>query len=232
MAAYFIDYINISSYSNTNKKGRELQLFISRFKQLLIKDDLGLDALKAEIERETERLNKANPRTKPFVINFYSNENSGECFASVDGNDDKVVFYLTWQAVLGTYQFCEKKEEKEISDNRITITQVDLNNWEYDDDSNCKPLVYEVNLIFCNKEYTMYFSVKDIQRYEEGDDLENSTCEGDTLYFDSVNRYFENYPDEADRLIALMKECWDDFRNTEDSPYNYMGLIEEEEEAK
>ena len=53
MAAYFIDYI--STYSNTNKKGKKLQQFIIRFKQLLVKDDVGMDALKAEIERETEQ---------------------------------------------------------------------------------------------------------------------------------------------------------------------------------
>lgn len=106
MAAYFIDYI--SSYSKINNKGRELQQFIRRFKQLLIKDDLALDALKAEIERETERLNKAYPRTKPFVLEFYSTVTSGQCFARVDGNSDKVVFYLTWLEVLGTYRFNEK----------------------------------------------------------------------------------------------------------------------------
>lgn len=106
MAAYFIDYIK--TYSNTSNKRRELQQFISRFKQLLIKDDLALDALKAEIERETERLNKAYPRTKPFVLDFHSTGTSGECFARVDGNDKKVVFYLTWQMVLGTYRFNEK----------------------------------------------------------------------------------------------------------------------------
>lgn len=60
MAAYFIDYI--SSYSNTNKKGRELQQFISRYRQLLVKDQMSMDALKAEIEQEIERLNKAYPR--------------------------------------------------------------------------------------------------------------------------------------------------------------------------
>lgn len=123
MAAYFIDYI--SSYSNTNNKGRELQQFISRFKQLLIKDDLSLDALKADIERETERLNKAYPRTKPFVLDFHSTGTSGECFARVDGNDDKVVFYLTWLKVLGTYQFNENSlsNEKE-SENSCPATHL------------------------------------------------------------------------------------------------------------
>lgn len=123
MAAYFIDYI--SSYSNTNNKGRELQQFISRFKQLLIKDDLSLDALKADIERETERLNKAYPRTKPFVLDFHSTGTSGQCYARVDGNDDKVVFYLTWLKVLGTYQFNENSlSNKKESENSCPATHL------------------------------------------------------------------------------------------------------------
>lgn len=224
MAAYFIDYIK--TYSNTNNKGRELQQFIGQFKQMLVRDEMSMDALKADIEKEIERLNKAYPRTQPLVLNVHQSTGTGQYTALVDGNSDKIVFLLSWEAVLGTYEFSEKNE-KELPDNRITITHVDLNNWDYDDDSNCKPIAYEICLIFCNKEYTMYFTVEDLQRYKDGWDLENSGCEGDTLYFDSVNRYFENYTDEADRLVALMKECWDDFCNTEFSPYNYMGIIEE-----
>ena len=106
MAAYFIDYI--STYSNTNKKGKELQQFIIRFKQLLVKDDVGMDALKAEIERETEQLNNAYPRTKPLVLDFKSTGTSGQCMAFVEGNSDKVVFYMTWLVVIGIYRYNEK----------------------------------------------------------------------------------------------------------------------------
>lgn len=223
MPAYFIDYIK--TYSNTNNKGRELQQFIDQFKQMLVKDDMSMDALKADIENEIDRLNKAYPRTQPLVLNVHQSTGNGQWTAWVDGNSDKIVFLLSWVTVLGTYEFAEKNE-KDLPDNHITINQIDLNNWEYDDDSNCKPVAYEINLTFCNEEYTMYFTVKDLQRYEDGWDLENSGCEGSTLYFDSVDKYFENYPNEADRLIKLMKGCWDDFINTEYSPYNYMGIKE------
>lgn len=106
MAAYFIDYI--SSYSNTNNKGRELQQFISRYRQLLVKDQMSMDALKAEIEQEIERLNKAYPRTKPFVFSVFGTVSSGQCMAHVEGNDDKVVFYMTWLVVIGIYRYNEK----------------------------------------------------------------------------------------------------------------------------
>jgi hypothetical protein len=224
MAAYFIDYIK--TYSNTNNKGRELQQFIDQFKQMLVKDDMSMDALKADIENEIERLNKAYPRTQPLVLNVHQSTDNGQWTAWVDGNSDKIVFLLSWEKVLGTYEFSDKKEEKKLPDNSITITQIDLNNWKYDEDSNCIPVAYEVSLRFCGKQYILYFTVKDLQRYDDGWDLENSGCEGDTLYFDSVNSYFENNTDEADRLIKLMKECWDDFINTEYSPYNYMGIKE------
>lgn len=110
MAAYFIDYININS--KTNKKGRELQQYIGQFKQRLVKDDLSMDALKAEIENEIERLNKAYPRSKPIVLDFCSTDTSGQCIAFIDGKMDSVVIYLTWLMVLGTYQFGEKNEEE------------------------------------------------------------------------------------------------------------------------
>ncbi len=230
MAAYFIDHIK--TYSNTNNKGRELQQYIGQFVQRLVKDDVSMDALKAEIIQEIERLNKAYARTQTLVLNVHKSGSTGQWTAWVDGNSDKIVFLLSWEKVLGTYEFSEKKEENKLLDNSITITQVNLNNWEYDEDSNCIPVAYEVSLNFCGKQYILYFTVKDLQRYEDGWDLENSGCEGDTLYFDSVNNYFENYPNEADRLISLMKECWDDFRSTEDSQYNYMGVIEKQEDTK
>lgn len=112
MAAYFIDYIK--TYSNTNKKGLDLQNFIGKYVQRIVKDDLSMDALKAEIEREIERLNKSYPRTQPFSLTNYRYMGQGQWTVLVKGNCDKKVFVLHWLEVLGTYQFCEKNEGKEI----------------------------------------------------------------------------------------------------------------------
>ena len=112
MAAYFIDYIK--TYSNTNNKERELQQFIGKYVQRLVKDDLSMDALKAEIEQEIEQLNKAYPRTQQFSLTNYRNMGQGQWIVWVKGNCDKMVFVLHWLEVLGTYQFCEKNEGKEI----------------------------------------------------------------------------------------------------------------------
>ena len=179
----------------------------------------------AECEKRLERLNKAYPRTQPLVLNVHRYTGNGQWTAWVDGNSDKIVFLLSWETVLGTYEFAEKNE-KDLPDNHITINQIDLNNWEFDEDSNCIPVSYEVSLTFCGKQYILYFKVIDLQKFNYGWDLESSGCEGDTLFFDSVKSYFENYTYEADRLIKLIKECWDDFINTEGSPYNYMGIKE------
>lgn len=110
MAAYFIYYINTNS--KTNKKGRELQQFINGYNQLLIEDDRTLDALKTNIEREIERLNKAYPRSKPIMLDFCSTDTSGQCIAFIDGKIDSVVIYLTWLMVLGTYRIDEKRMEE------------------------------------------------------------------------------------------------------------------------
>lgn len=109
MAAYFIDYIK--TYSNTNNKGRELQQYIGQFLQRLVKDDLSMDALKAEIEKEIERLNKAYPRTQPLVLNVHRYTGYGQWTAWVDGNSDKIVFLLSWKKVFGTYLYNWKMEE-------------------------------------------------------------------------------------------------------------------------
>lgn len=106
MAAYFIDYIK--TYSNTKNKGRELQQFIDQFKQMLVKDDLSMDALKAEIEKEIERLNKAYPRTLPLSLTTYKSVGRGQWTVWVKSNCDKMVFVLHWLEVLGTYRFDEK----------------------------------------------------------------------------------------------------------------------------
>ena len=110
MGAYFIDHIK--TYSNTNNKGRELQQYIGQFLQRLVKDDLSMDALKAEIENEIERLNKAYPRTQPLSLTTYKSVSRGQWTVWVKSNCDKMVFVLNWLEVLGTYSFNEKRMEE------------------------------------------------------------------------------------------------------------------------
>lgn len=108
--AYFIDYIK--TYASTNNKGRELQRYIVRFEQMLVTDELSMDALKEEVKQEIERLNKAYPRAKPLELDSYIGRGYGQWQAWVKDNSDKIVFVLSWKSVLGTYRFSEKIANK------------------------------------------------------------------------------------------------------------------------
>lgn len=108
--AYFIDYIQ--TYRSVNNKGRELQQYIRKFTQRLVKDDLSMDALKSEIGQEIDRLNKAYPRSQKLVLDDYKTEDGGRWTAWVEENSDKIVFVLSWKDVLGTYCFSEKIMEE------------------------------------------------------------------------------------------------------------------------
>lgn len=107
----------------------------------------------------------------------------------------------------------------------VTINQVELNNWKYDDEDFTIPTVYTVNLTFCGHEYQMEFTTEDLQRAEKWG-LENSGCEGHTIFFDSANSYFENNEKEADALMKMMEEEWENYWRG-DSPYDYMGIKDE-----
>lgn len=108
---YFVDYI--TSYSSVNKKGLELQEFVGRFFRRLIPDQLSYDAMKAEIEHEIERLNKAYPRSKTLILSEYRGVGFHQLQAHVKDNTDKVVFILSIMEVFGTYRYCEQIPDTE-----------------------------------------------------------------------------------------------------------------------
>lgn len=111
---YFIDYI--IDYSSVNNKGHELQTFVRKFNQCLIPDELSLDAMKAEIEHEIERLNKAYPRTRPLVLSVYSGKNFSQWKVHAKGNADKVVFFMSCKAIVKTFLYSEHLPVKLIKD--------------------------------------------------------------------------------------------------------------------
>lgn len=61
---YFIHYIQ--TYASVNRKGSELQEYILKFKDCLLKDRNALDDLKEEIHCRIEELDAKYPRTKPL----------------------------------------------------------------------------------------------------------------------------------------------------------------------
>lgn len=63
---YFIHYIQ--TYASVNRKGSELQEYILKFKDCLLKDRNALDDLKEEIHCRIEELDAKYPRTKPCIL--------------------------------------------------------------------------------------------------------------------------------------------------------------------
>lgn len=110
---------------------------------------------------------------------------------------------------------------KQLNEN-VIINQVELNNWKYDEDGFMIPVAYDVNMTFYGHEYQFYFTTDDLQRSEYWG-LENSGCEGYPPLFDSADSYFEDNEKEADALMKLMEEEWENYWR-DDSPYNYMGI--------
>ena len=64
--SYFIEYIR--TYANVNKKGMVLQEFVQQIENVLIPDELSLDALKSELKSAIETMNAKYPRTMPVYL--------------------------------------------------------------------------------------------------------------------------------------------------------------------
>ena len=113
---------------------------------------------------------------------------------------------------------------KKLNEN-VTINQVELNNWKYDEDGFMYPVSYQASVSFHGKEYIFYFTTDDLRQKEDWG-LDNSGCEGDEELFDSAESYFSNHDKEADALMEMLEEEWEDYWR-EDSPYNFMGIKDE-----
>ena len=107
-------------------------------------------------------------------------------------------------------------------DENVTINQVELFEIRHDEDFFTCPESYQVSMTFVGHEYLMTFTVEDLQRAEEWG-FQNSGCEGDSVLFYSAESYFENNERVADALMEMMEEEWEN-NWRKDSPYNYMGM--------
>lgn len=108
----------------------------------------------------------------------------------------------------------------------VTIMSVELNNWKFDIDGDIVPISYETVITFYGKVFIIYFTTRDLQQAENWG-LSNSGCEGDSILFDSANTYFENNDNDAKKLLEMMEEEWNS-NWRDNSPFNYMGIIEEQ----
>lgn len=100
---YFIDKVN--TWSAANRKRKELQEFVTEFRQTLIPDDAAVEALVEEIRQKVEELNEAYPRTKRLKVRKDND------FVSCDNEEKKVddqhVFTFHIVKVRQTYKTLE-----------------------------------------------------------------------------------------------------------------------------
>ena len=97
--SYFIEYIR--TYANVNKKGMVLQEFVQQIENVLIPDELSLDALKSELKSAIETMNAKYPRTMPVYLTH----------ALVEGRPELYVCVISFKRVRGIYQYSLHPEE-------------------------------------------------------------------------------------------------------------------------
>ena len=103
MAMYYIDKIN--TWSPDNRKCKELQAFVTEFRQTLIPDDAAVEALMEEIRQRVEELNVAYPRTKRLEVR--KDGNFVACYNDERKVDDQYVFTFHIEKVRQTYKTIE-----------------------------------------------------------------------------------------------------------------------------
>ena len=100
---YYID--KVSTWSPSNRKCKDVQSFVTEFRQTLIPDDAAVEALMDEIRQKVEELNGLYPRTKQLKVckkgNFVS------CVNEDRRLDDQYVFTFHIEKVRKIYETLE-----------------------------------------------------------------------------------------------------------------------------
>lgn len=107
--SYFIEYIG--TYSNVNKKGMVLQEFVQQIENVLIPDELSLDALKSELEAAIKTMNAKYPRTMPVYLTHAGAGNHFQWDILVEGRPELCVCVISFKRVRGIYQYSLHPEE-------------------------------------------------------------------------------------------------------------------------
>ena len=107
--SYFIEYI--WTYANVNKKGMVLQEFVQQIENILIPDELSLDALKSELKSAIETMNAKYPRTKPVYLTHAGAGNHFQWDIQVKDRPYDKVCTISFKRVRGIYQYSLHPEE-------------------------------------------------------------------------------------------------------------------------
>lgn len=101
-------FATVQTRRPANKKQAELIGYAEQFDCLLIKDELGLDALKRDVRLKVEDLNAKYPRTKVLVCATWSTGDMA-CYPECECDS---VFSITTKKVRGFYEFSEDNRQE------------------------------------------------------------------------------------------------------------------------
>lgn len=105
---YFVQHLQ--TYVPKNRAWKKVCDYVESFKEVLIKDDVALDALKEELRIKVEQINAEHPKLKPIR---YSGGYIGGGTIRIDASVDKMgcpdmVFIMDICKVRSIYQYSEK----------------------------------------------------------------------------------------------------------------------------
>lgn len=108
---FFVQHLQI--YAPKNRAWKKVCDYVAKYENVLVRDELALDALKEEIRLMVEKTNVEHPKLKSIR---YSAGNCGNKLSRFDASVDKMgcpdmVFIMDICRVRSTYQFCEKGEK-------------------------------------------------------------------------------------------------------------------------
>lgn len=107
---YFVQHLQ--TYAPKNRAWRELVEFVKKYEDIIVKNDVSLDALKDEIRIEIEKLNADHPKLKSIR---YSAGQLSVGMVRLDASVNQVgcpdmIFILDICKARSVYQFSEKGE--------------------------------------------------------------------------------------------------------------------------
>ncbi|NDV45823.1 hypothetical protein D0T49_02000 [Paludibacter sp. 221] len=100
---YYITH-SLYTYAAKNRKWADVLECVKEYENLIVADDLALDAMKAEFEMFVTMINEAYPKCKELFLSFSKDRVS--IYQMTNGNQDNV-FFLTISKVKGIYHFSE-----------------------------------------------------------------------------------------------------------------------------
>lgn len=105
---YFVQHLQ--TYAPKNRAWKKVCDYVETFKEVLIKDNMALNALKEELRLKVEQVNAEHPKLKP--IRFSSGNLNGSTFR-IDTSIDRMgcpdtVFFMDICKVRSVYQYSEK----------------------------------------------------------------------------------------------------------------------------